>query len=312
MEINFDDQHEIKKREEYTRSNEVRYIAEIRHKGLKTFKLIKDMRSGVLSAKIDAQFRIWDERWAKILFKSQKESEREANLNLANERTADAQKAQKKIEDLLIHTLKVNDTINWETLKDKSKFEELNPKNKLDDNLEKLKSSFSNLERLPREPNKSYYEPEFNLLDWIFKSLKQKKILEAEESYQKRIKEWEKDMEKYQEDLSQFEEKKKELINSYDQLELNWKQKGIDFYKVQSENNTKIDDLKKLYLSHDPNAVLEYCELVLNNSSYPDSFPKDFDLDYNPETKLLIVEYLLPSPDCLPNLIEVRYIDTKI
>lgn len=177
--------------------------------------------------------------------------------------------------------------------------------------MKKLKSSFSNLERVPREPNKSYFEPNFSLLDRIFKSLKQKKILKAEDSYQKRLEEWKTDMAVYQKDLSQFEKKKEELITDYDQLELNWKQKEIDFYKVQGENNNKIDELKKLYLSHDLNAVLEYCELVLNNSTYPDSFPKDFDIDYNPETKLLIVEYLLPSPDCFPTLIEVKYIATK-
>jgi restriction system protein len=61
----------------------------------------------------------------------------------------------------------------------------------------------------------------------------------------------------------------------------------------------------------DQNAVTEYCELVLKNSKYPDSFPKDFDLEYNPETTIIIVEYLLPSLDCFPTLTEVRYIATK-
>ena len=164
----FDDQHVIKRYEEYTRSNEKRYIAQIRHNGLGTFKLIKDINTYILSSKIEAQFRIWDDRWAKIMSKSQKESDREVSLISASEKTAEAQKDQKEIEDLLIHTLEVDDTIDWETLKDKSKFEEPNPKNELDDNLEKLKASFSNLDRFPRFPDKSYFEPEFNLLDRIF------------------------------------------------------------------------------------------------------------------------------------------------
>jgi restriction system protein len=311
MKVNSDDQHAISRFEQYTRSNEVIYVAEIQHEGLGTFKIIKDRKRGVLAIKIDAQFKIWDDRWAKIISKSEKESEKEASLTLASERTDDAQKAQKEIEDLLIHALGVDDTIDWETLIDKSKFEEPNPKKELDVSIEILKSSVSGIERVPREPNKSYYEPEFNIFDKIFKSLKQKRILEAEASWQKRLDEWKTDMAKYQIALNEFEKNKEELINKFNQLELDWKQKEIDFYKAQYDNNVKIEELRKSYLKNDHDAVLEYCELVLNNSIYPDSFPKDFELEYNPETKLLIVEYVLPSPDCFPNLIEVKYIATK-
>lgn len=56
---------------------------------------------------------------------------------------------------------------------------------------------------------------------------------------------------------------------------------------------------------------MQYCELVLNNSEYPDSFPKDFDLEYNPDNKLLIIEYVLPAPEDFPKLSEVKYITTK-
>jgi restriction system protein len=40
-------------------------------------------------------------------------------------------------------------------------------------------------------------------------------------------------------------------------------------------------------------------------------FPKDFDLDYNSDSKLLIVEYILPAPDDLPTLTDVKYIAAK-
>ena len=55
-------------------------------------------------------------------------------------------------------------------------------------------------------------------------------------------------------------------------------------------------------------SVVQYCEIVLNNSQYPESFPKDFDLDYNSCSKLLIVDYVLPAPNDLPTLTDVKYI----
>jgi restriction system protein len=50
---------------------------------------------------------------------------------------------------------------------------------------------------------------------------------------------------------------------------------------------------------------------VLTLSKYPESFPQEFDLEYNPETKILAINYILPSPEDLPKLKEVKYIATK-
>jgi restriction system protein len=83
------------------------------------------------------------------------------------------------------------------------------------------------------------------------------------------------------------------------------------FYEDQIKHNQKIEELRISYFNHDPNAVIEYCEMVLNNSNYPDTFPKDFDIDYNAETKVLLIEYVLPSPDCFHTLTEVKYIAIK-
>ena len=50
---------------------------------------------------------------------------------------------------------------------------------------------------------------------------------------------------------------------------------------------------------------------ISTKNSISSTFPKDFDLDYNSDSKLLIVEYVLPAPDDLPTLTEVKYIVTK-
>ena len=57
--------------------------------------------------------------------------------------------------------------------------------------------------------------------------------------------------------------------------------------------------------------IVPYCEIVLNNSSYPGFFSKNFDLDYNSKTKVLVVDYSLPPVDAFPTLTEIRYISTK-
>ena len=51
--------------------------------------------------------------------------------------------------------------------------------------------------------------------------------------------------------------------------------------------------------------------MVLNNSEYPETFPKSFELEYNPENKIIIIEYELPAIECFPKIKEVKYIATK-
>lgn len=323
MKINFEDQLVIKKTEELTRGYNTRYIAEIRHKGLGAYRIIKDLDSYILKNKVDSQFKKWDDQWTRIVNKNKLQADKDASLSSANERTKEAKEKQQEIENLLRHTLEIDDTVDWKKLQDKTKYEVPNPIMQLRSELNKIEIPSSPISKpLPEEPSKSDYEPQFSFIDEIFKSLKQKKIQEAEESYQRMVASWNSrtieidnlnnwaDID-YQKNLKKCEDQKDRTSKKFEQLELEWNKQKTLFYEGQVEHNKKIEKLKTSYLNHDKNAIIEYCELVLNNSTYPESFPKDFDIDYNAETKILIVEYVLPSPDQIPTLLEVKYIATK-
>jgi len=323
MKFNFENQLVIKNNEEFTRGYNTRYVSEIRHKGLGAYRIIKDLDSKILRNKVEAQLKKWDDQWTKIVDKNNLQAEKEASLSIANERTKDARQNQKEIEDILHHTLNINDAVDWKTLKHNNKFDVTNPIMQLRNEINKIEIPTAPIsEQLPIEPNRSDYEPHFSIFDNIFKSLKQKKIQESEDSYQRMITSWKSRIDKisnqnikanedYQNELKKYEDKKDKIIKKYEQLELDWKKQETHYYEEQDKHNKKIDVMKTSYLNHDPETVIEYCELVLNNSSYPDTFPKDFDIDYNAVTKVLLVEYILPSPDQLPTLLEVKYIATK-
>ena len=50
---------------------------------------------------------------------------------------------------------------------------------------------------------------------------------------------------------------------------------------------------------------------MLNNSKYPESFPSNFEIEYNPDNKMLIIEYELPSQKDVPSVKEVKYIAAR-
>ncbi len=143
----------------------------------------------------------------------------------------------------------------------------------------------------------------------ILKSRKERKIKEAETKYVAAISKWEK-AKKVIDGLN------KKLDKDFDDIEMKkwenavseWEKRKADFLQQQDDFNAKIDKMREAYLSQNPESIIEYCEMVLNNSEYPETFPQNFELEYNPDNRILIVEYELPSIECLPKVKEVKYI----
>lgn len=70
--------------------------------------------------------------------------------------------------------------------------------------------------------------------------------------------------------------------------------------KYEAPIRSAYEILTKGYFTKKPQFVTNYFASVLSKSAYPSYFPKKFELDYNPDTEMLIVDYGLPSPDDLP------------
>jgi restriction system protein len=323
MTENFENLHDIEKSEEYTKSYEVRYIAEIKHLGLGTYRIIKDKDTWILDNKIDAQFKKWDDQWSKIVSKNQIQATKESNQNLADERTRDAQEKLKQIEDILLYTLDIDDTIDWNVLKDVKKFRTPNPKNSLDKELAKvLTPETPSYKEIPVEPNIDNFKPKISFIDKLIKSRQQNKINKSIIAHRDATNTWKELVkqtddynssldEKYNFLLQETEKQKEEIIKVYDLLEQDWEKAKTEYINKQNDHNQKIDKLKEAYFQNESTAVIQYCEMVLNNSEYSESFPKDFELEYNSDNRLLIIEYVLPEPDDFPKLLEVKYIATK-
>ncbi|WP_174880071.1 restriction endonuclease, partial [Metabacillus niabensis] len=100
-------------------------------------------------------------------------------------------------------------------------------------------------------------------------------------------------------------------IEVFEELQKQWEEKKKSFEHEQKEKNDAIERKKDQYLIGETEAIIEYCDMVLSNSNYPDYFPQEYDIEYNPNNRTLIVEYILPDISDLPTLKEVKYIATK-
>jgi restriction system protein len=266
---------------------------ELRHPGLNKYRLIRGTDQHVVEQKAAAQRAAWDEMWRKRVEKEERALNKQSMLEEAQARTKEAVEAIQELENTLQHTLGINDTVKWETLKDNSPFPQPKPQ----------PPQLQEVLQPPRD-TAPRYQPDIDFLDKLISSRKQRKISAAQELYRAEYQRWE----EQKEDILK---KNADTEKQYQKQLAQWQADEQAFLAKQRETNEAIDKRKEQYLNKDRDAIVDYCELVLSNSEYPDYFPKEFDLDYNPETKILIVEYSLPSFEEMPTIKDVKYIQSR-
>jgi len=211
--------------------------------------------------------------WEKKWARQVEIQEKKDKEEQAQEMTTKSSIALEAIEGLLSHTLDINDAVDWEKLKVQKP------------NSPKLASK-------PKEPQRSEYMTKVPFFKALFGGTK-KHNQQQELEYSQALKKWQKSKGK-------IEKENEETLNKHTISE----QKRTAF-------NQKVDELKTRYQKKDPEAIVEYCEMVLNNSEYPDSFPKDFEVQHNESNGMILVDFQLPSPDNIPARTMVKYIKSK-
>jgi len=197
------------------------------------------------------------------------------------------------IENTLGFALERNPIFDWDRLKDTSRFEKPKP-------TAPARSPY------PVAPAKSdtKYEITLSLLDKLIRSRRKRKEEASRLSYEQDVRLWE--AAKNQIDVAH-----KALMAAHDEKVKAWEAERTAFLAAQHASNAEIDAERAAYLAKTPEAITEYCDLALTASVYPDSFPRSWRLDYNPTTKLLLIEYSLPNIDALPKLKELKYVASR-
>lgn len=270
------------------------YRAEVFHPELKLHRVITGKDQLVVYSKACEQKRRWDDQWKKIQETERKNSERNQRLaredQMLEKARAIADEAASKreaIRCILQHTLSVNDQIDWNSLYDYSEFaapRQINP----------------HYLEFEAPPNEAAYTPVVRMIDRLIPPLRKRKIESAKREYQAAIDRW-------RAVVAEVEEKNKRKQESLQQVLIRINSEREAFYKDRDARNQAIEKQAVLYFDKDPEAVLEYCDLVLSKSEYPSDFVKEWELSYVQETSILIVDYQLPPPTVIPRTKDAKY-----
>jgi len=205
--------------------------------------------------------------------------------------TLNAQLAERleSLQNILEHTLAIDDTINFESLRIQDTlhpFEpprhlrEPSPKPILSDYIRNIKAPTGISSLIPGA--KKRYEEDLDA---------------AKSKYHAQFSRWESDEKQRQADLIAAHK-------AYKESEVRLKHK-------QDQRNEEVEEFRKAYEAADPDAIVAYNNMVLERSEYPSDFPQEFRLAYTPESKQLVVEYQLPCVDVVPRVTQYRYVQSR-
>lgn len=272
----------------------------ISHPGLKMFRIVRGRDPATVDLMANLQLQRWEERWAKLeLANSKRRKEEESakvsfqKKELALQRTREAERQQKALEQILRDGIEVDSVLDWEKLKDRSGFSEPQPTGKLP------------IAGMP-EPRKDAveFQPVLNLLDRLIPSRRSRRVAEVEQRFLNATREW------TAKDQQIRDANAKQQIE-YETSLRQWIAKRTLHATTLAGQHAEVEAKKASYESKDPDGLVEYWSQVLFASEYPEGFPKSFSLDYIPETQTLVIEYALPDIESLPRLKELKYIAVR-
>ena len=277
----------------------LKYRVEIAHTGLNEHKVVSAPDTDILANKANLQLQKWTSKFEVLEAKRRAAADKAANLEEAQERTSQARKALETIDNLLVHTLSIDDTVNWDSLKKTKTFKAAKPS----------KPPKPKDKPYPHEPIPGI--PRLSFFDKLIKQWGNRVVKACENKNREAQQSWEFDKSQIDKTNASCQEAHEESIAEWVKKVERWEAEKLKFETAQNAFNSKIDSLKSSYFDKSVDAIIENCELVLNNSDYPDSFPKDFELEFNPDTGILIVEYQLPAMEAFPNVKEVKFIASR-
>jgi restriction system protein len=209
-------------------------------------------------------------------------------MNEVEEKTRNLASRIDSLSNLLQHTLSVDDTIVFDSLRIHQKFQPF--------------ALPPSLQTSPPAPDRAAFlsrveRPEglSSHLPWT-KSRYRRDLEKAEEEFRSAS-------QSHASQIAALEAKIDSFRKEYEE-----KKQAFDL-KVQ-QRDQEIDRFERNYREGDPQSIVQYCTMVLERSQYPEGFPREFRTAYIPESKELVIEYELPSLEVIPAVAEYRYVKT--
>lgn len=266
------------------------YEREIRHDGLRKFRIIRGKSMYEIDQKAEMQLKIWEDQWNKVIKK-------EEELKQKTNRRAIAQLMSKKLkdertvaEDYLQRVIK---RARNENLKDNLTLKTFTMKEPSSPTLEEVRNA--------PDPSAQVYQPMYNFIEELLPFLAPGKKQEAQLRYNKEKNIWlaEKD---------EIDARNEKTLSEYREKYQKWSQEKEAFEKAEQKRFNHVHKVFEDYKFYRDESIESYFDFILNHFILLDYIPIQRTTKYLKETKTLYIEQYLPTVKDMTNVKEVKYV----
>ena len=259
----------------------IRYYIDFRHLELDLHKELSAPELSILQNKVDTLMAQWDKKYETHTRKQ----DAAAGKELAEELTLEAEARRNRLQRTLHHTLSIGDKVDWDVLKDRSKFE----RKPFPTQLKTVSVNSS----MPPPLRIGFFQTIFG---------QRKKLIQQHETA----------VAHHEAQVAKTEQENKVIqaawVKARDEWHAEQDRLQQEFQDRQDQENAKVDALATQWQAGDATAIEEHASIVLEASEHDEIIPKQWDLQYDPETRTLLVDYALPTPDDIPAIKSVRFV----
>ena len=276
------------------------HYIDVEHAGLAKFRRISGSDPFVVKRRAEEQVRQWERQWqrqqATELAKEkrlQRAFDRNKRKELAVSQTEELRTAIEEFRQILKPERRFSRGQVGPLLADRSAFNEPPPVP-------------PDYEAYPLEPklDDEKFRPSIPVLYYLIPFLKRKRIRRATDLWRIEHAEWE-------DALSEIEAQNNDRYAEHEKSMQEWSEREQAFKASQVELNSRLKELQQRHLDKDPDAIVEFTDLILSRSQYPDCFPKNWEIGFDGATGVMVVDYDLPDVAQLPKFGAVRYIQAR-
>lgn len=300
------------------------YQMELVHVELHKARVVRSADPDYVRRQAAMQLAQWQEQWSrkqqvlsrsnKALARNELREERkrfeDEQKQLADERTTEATSALEELRHTLRNSLGKNHAINWSLLESAAPFPTPEPK-------KPATPPMPTFRQPPAEPliSDPLFIPEFSWLDKLIASRRARIEAENAAAFSSAHERWVEECASLKKLNERAQEKFEGLLTGaqaeHEEAIRDWEGLKAAYLQQQQAGNEAVERQRAAYLAKSPDALVGYFDMVLSNSPYPECCPKTFNIDYNVENCVLVVDYSLPAPDALPIVTEVKYVASR-
>jgi len=268
-----------------------RYQITVTHRGLDKERILTGNDKHILESRARELTARWNDQYAKRLAVADRQQRQEhigRCLDRAHELTEEAHLERISLEKLLVEATKAR-PFEWESLESRTEYLVDPP----------LPPTY---EDYPPEPDPLL--PKLGVFDKLISGRAKSKIDQAIQLNTQRNQQW-------TQQLDYIQAQNEASLQAYNEAVKAWNL-GLQKHDADlAAQRAAIKQKQRAYEAKDQAAILGLCEIVLSRTAHARLPLPEFEIEYNPGSKALIVEYSLPPPDVLPSLKEVRYVKTR-